>query len=217
MSLLNQHLPVLPVAIPMMAAALMVMLRDKRRHYKLLIAFSSLLAQLFCAVYLLLLADGTLDPIWPQSVGVYLLGDWPAPFGIVLVVDRLAAFLLVLTNVLAFCCWFYSLARWDRVGVHFHSLFQLLLMGLNGAFLTGDLFNLFVFFEVLLAASYGLMLHGSGAARVSAGLHYIAVNHKGNKGVFMARSPRRATGTSPWLPSLQNRTGQSAGRYQSTR
>ena len=108
MSLLNQHLPVLPVAIPMMAAALMVMLRDKRRHYKLLIAFSSLLAQLFCAVYLLLLADGTLDPIWPQSVGVYLLGDWPAPFGIVLVVDRLAAFLLVLTNVLAFCCWFYS-------------------------------------------------------------------------------------------------------------
>src|SRR3546814_14583191 len=49
-------------------------------------------------------------------------------------------------------------------------------MGLNGAFLTGDLFNLFVFFEVLLAASYGLALHGSGARRVSAGLHYIAVN-----------------------------------------
>src|SRR3546814_1338907 len=49
-------------------------------------------------------------------------------------------------------------------------------LGLNGAFLTGDLFNLFVFFEVLLAASYGLALHGSGARRVSAGLHYIAVN-----------------------------------------
>ena len=46
-------------------------------------------------------------------------------------------------------------------------------MGLNGAFLTGDLFNLFVFFEVLLAASYGLVLHGSGALRVKAGLHYI--------------------------------------------
>ena len=49
-------------------------------------------------------------------------------------------------------------------------------MGLNGAFLTGDLFNLFVFFEVLLAASYGLVLHGSGPLRVKAGLHYIAVN-----------------------------------------
>ena len=60
--------------------------------------------------------------------------------------------------------------------MHFHSLFQFLLMGLNGAFLTGDLFNLFVFFEVLLAASYGLLLHGSGVARVSAGMQYIAVN-----------------------------------------
>ena len=53
--------------------------------------------------------------------------------------------------------------------MHFHALFQFLLMGLNGAFLTGDLFNLFVFFEVLLAASYGLLLHGGGAARVQRG------------------------------------------------
>ena len=68
------------------------------------------------------------------------------------------------------------MARWDRRGQHFHSLFQFLLMGLNGAFLTGDLFNLFVFFEVLLAASYGLALHGSGTLRVRAGLHYIAIN-----------------------------------------
>jgi len=70
----------------------------------------------------------------------------------------------------------FSLARWHRVGVLFHPLFQFLLMGINGAFLTGDLFNLFVFFEVLLAASYGLALHGSGSARVIAGLHYIVVN-----------------------------------------
>jgi multicomponent K+:H+ antiporter subunit D len=70
----------------------------------------------------------------------------------------------------------YATARWDRRGQHFHSLFQFLLMGVNGAFLTGDLFNLFVFFEVLLAASYGLALHGSGALRVRAGLHYIAIN-----------------------------------------
>ena len=57
----------------------------------------------------------------------------------------------------------FSLARWQRAGPRFHSLVQFLLMGVNGAFLTGDLFNLFVFFEVLLAASYGLALHGSGA------------------------------------------------------
>ena len=84
--------------------------------------------------------------------------------------------MLLLTSILAAASVVFSLARWHRAGAHFHSLFQFLLMGLNGAFLTGDLFNLFVFFEVLLAASYGLALHGSGAARVKAGLHYIVVN-----------------------------------------
>jgi len=78
--------------------------------------------------------------------------------------------------VLALALLPYALGRWQHRGGHFQPLLQFLLMGLNGAFLTGDLFNLFVFFEVLLAASYGLALHGSGARRVSAGLHYIAVN-----------------------------------------
>jgi multicomponent K+:H+ antiporter subunit D len=99
-----------------------------------------------------------------------------ASFGIVLVLDRLSALMLVLTSLLGLAALLYSLARWQRMGPHFHALFQFQLMGLNGAFLTGDLFNLFVFFEVLLAASYGLALHGSGVARVKAGLHYIAIN-----------------------------------------
>jgi multicomponent K+:H+ antiporter subunit D len=98
------------------------------------------------------------------------------PYGIVLVADRLAAMMLVLTGVLGLTSVLYATARWHRAGVHFHPLFQLQLMGLNGAFLTGDLFNLFVFFEVMLAASYGLLLHGSGRARVQSGLHYIAIN-----------------------------------------
>jgi multicomponent K+:H+ antiporter subunit D len=84
--------------------------------------------------------------------------------------------MVLLTSILGLAALCFSLARWHKVGSHFHTLFQLLLMGLNGAFLTGDLFNLFVFFEVLLAASYGLVLHGTGATRVKAGLHYIAVN-----------------------------------------
>jgi hypothetical protein len=97
-----------------------------------------------------------------RSIGVYLPGNWPAPFGIVLVVDHLSALMLVLTgsSASARCC---SPARWDSAGASFHALFQIQLMGLYGAFLTADLFNLFVFFEVLLAASYGLLLHGSGA------------------------------------------------------
>ena len=65
---------------------------------------------------------------------------------------------------------------WDTRGRHFHPLFQLQLMGLNGAFITGDLFNLFVFFEVLLVASYCLLVHGRGAERLRAGFHYVVVN-----------------------------------------
>src|SRR5690606_9711165 len=107
---------------------------------------------------------------------VYRIGDWPARFGIVLVVDRLSALMLLLTSVVALAALPAALGRWQQRGNYFQPLFQFLLMGLNGAFLTGDLFNLFVFFEVLLAASYGLALHRPGARRVSAGMHYIVVN-----------------------------------------
>src|SRR5690606_35263564 len=113
---------------------------------------------------------------YSAEIGTYLLGNWPPPFAIVLVLDRLSALMLVVTAGLGLAALVFGLARWHRAGPHFHSLFQLQLMGLNGAFLTGDVFTLFVFFEVMLAASYGLLLHGSGTARVRAGLHYIAIN-----------------------------------------
>lgn len=171
-----QHLPILPVAIPMLVGATMLLLRDSQRRARLALSLFSILIQILLAVTLLCLTSGLLPSNWPDGVGVYLLGDWPAPFGIVVVADRLAAIMLLLTSVVGAASWVYSTARWDRAGVHFHPLFQFLLMGLNGAFLTGDLFNLFVFFEVLLVASYGLMLHGSGQERVAAGLHYIVIN-----------------------------------------
>ena len=111
-----------------------------------------------------------------STMDVYLAGNWPAPYGIVLALDRLSAMMLVLTSTIALASSVFAAARWHRAGVHFHPLFQLQLMGLCGAFLTADLFNLFVFFEIMLAASYGLLLHGSGRARVQSGLHFIAIN-----------------------------------------
>ena len=110
----------------------------------------------------------------------YALGNWPAPFGIILVLDRLSALMLLLTAILALVVAVYAAAGWDRRGRHFHALFQFQLMGVNGAFLTGDVFNLFVFFEVLLIASYGLMLHGAGARRITEGLKYVAINLAGS-------------------------------------
>ena len=106
---------------------------------------------------------------------VYPLGGWQAPFGIVLVVDRLSALMLALTAIAVPVLW-YATAGWDVHGRYFHALFHFQLMGLSGAFVTGDLFNLFVFFEVLLIASYVLLLHGQGCQRFKAGLHYVVLN-----------------------------------------
>ena len=169
------HLIVMPIVLPLASAALMLLIDERNRSLRAAVNVASTLMLLGVAIALLRFAD-TPTANASGSVGVYLLGNWSAPFGIVLVVDRLSALMLVLTSILALAALMFSIARWHRVGVHFHVLVQFLLLGLNGAFLTGDLFNLFVFFEVLLAASYGLVLHGSGALRVKAGLHYIAIN-----------------------------------------
>ena len=128
------------------------------------------------AISIALLHAATNGP--PQ---LYRLGDWPAPFGIVLVLDRLSALMLALTSALALIVLAQAVATGrDRHGRRFHALWLFQLMGLNGAFLTGDAFNLFVFFEVLLIASYGLMVHGGGGPRIRAGLQYIAVNLLGS-------------------------------------
>jgi len=167
----SNHLVIAPIVLPLLVAALQLLVGEKRRRTVLALSVASCVALVLLAAALMLAvsADGVLG-------AVYRIGDWPARFGIVLVADRLSALMVLLTSVLALALLPYALGRWQHRGGHFQPLLQFLLMGLNGAFLTGDLFNLFVFFEVLLAASYGLALHGSGARRVSAGLHYIAVN-----------------------------------------
>ena len=176
MNAILRHLVVLPVVVPLVAGAMMFFLAEARRTARVTLAIASVLVQLAVAAGLLYLTSDAAPYIWPEGVGVYAIGGWPAPFGIVLVVDRLAAVMLTLGAIVALATLVYSVARWDKPGQPFHSLFQFLTMGLNGAFLTGDLFNLFVFFEILLAASYGLLLRGGGAPRVKLSLHYIVVN-----------------------------------------
>ena len=162
------HLIVAPVLLPLATAALLLVIANRRTQAG--VNLLSMVASLLLAAWLLAASGG--EP----AAAVYLPGNWPVPFGIVLVLDPLAAGMLLLAACAGLAALLFSLARWHRASVHFHPLLQLQLMGLDGAFLTGDLFNLFVFFEVLLAASYGLLLHGGGASRVRPGLHYIAVN-----------------------------------------
>jgi len=168
-STLLAHLTIWPILLPLVSAAVLLLLGDEHRRLKSLVNVTACLAGVLVAALVVWRADA-------DRLGVYLASNWEAPFGIVLVADRLAALMLLVTSIVGLCAALHAEGAWSRVGVYFHPLFQIQLMGINGAFLTGDLFNLFVFFEVMLAASYGLQLHGSGLPRVRSGLHYLAVN-----------------------------------------
>jgi multicomponent K+:H+ antiporter subunit D len=169
------HAPILPILIPFVAA-LLQLARENQRWQRGVGLLASVLL-LSATLWLLWLAD---DGV----LRVYALGGWPAPFGIVLVVDRLAAAMSVLVASLALPALLYATAGFDARGRHFQPLFQLQLMGLLGAFLTGDLFNLFVFFEVMLLASYALLAHAGGLARTRAGIAYVVLNLLGSS-VFL--------------------------------
>jgi multicomponent K+:H+ antiporter subunit D len=166
------HAAVVPVFLPFACAIVMMLVGERRRGGQ------RALNVLSCAA-LALVAFAAVAHVSSGTIEVYRVGNWSAPFGIALVLDRLGALMLALTATVAVASLAAAMTAepaWDTRGRHFHPLFQLQLMGLNGAFLTGDLFNLFVFFEVLLVASFGLLLHGRGEARLRAGMHYVAIN-----------------------------------------
>ena len=175
----HDHLIIGPILLPMAVAAAMLLIDERRRILKASLSLAAMAAILAMAL-VLLHESATGAAGGGDTARVYRLGDWAAPYGVVLVADRLSTLMVALTSVLGGLALIFALARWDRAGPRFHALFLTLIMGVNGAFLTGDLFNLFVFFEVLLIASYGLMLHGQGALRLKAGVAYVVVNIVGS-------------------------------------
>ncbi|MFO7804914.1 MAG: monovalent cation/H+ antiporter subunit D [Paracoccaceae bacterium] len=164
------HWLIAPVVLPALMAPFVVLAARNHISIQRVFSLAGVAAMIAIAIGLVIeTADGT--------IMLYQLGDWAAPFGIVLVGDRLSTMMVLLTALLAFFVLLYAIASgWDDRGWHFHSLFQFQLMGVMGAFLTGDLFNLFVFFEVLLIASYGLMIHSGGNRRMRAGVQYVLFN-----------------------------------------
>ena len=130
MSAVSQQLVILPVVLPLAAGGLMLLLDERRHRLKGGISLAAALCLLFLAAVLTVHAG-------ESPAFVYRLGDWPAPFGIVLVADRLSALMVLLAAMLGAAALLFSLARWHRGGPHFHSLVQFLLAGLNGTFLTG--------------------------------------------------------------------------------
>ncbi|ALM51600.1 monovalent cation/H+ antiporter subunit D [Halomonas huangheensis] len=167
------HLIVLPVVLPLAAAVVLLLPRNGNATFKRFLSLVATLALLLVSFLLVREADS-------GSVQYYALGNWQPPFGIVMVLDRLSALMVLVTALLAVGCVVFACGGDDEKGSNFHGLFQLQLMGINGAFLTGDLFNLFVFFEVLLLASYALLLHGGGKSRIQSAVHYAVLNLAGS-------------------------------------
>ncbi len=162
-----------PILIPLLGGIIQIFIGYAPISLRRTLALATTVLLLVSTVALLALAsDG--------SYRVYTFGNWAPPFGIVLVLDRLAALMLLMTAILAFFCHLFAIHKTDESSRQFHALFLFQLLGLNIAFLTGDLFNLFVAFEVLLIASYGLLMQGNGTKRTIPSLHYVVLNLAGS-------------------------------------
>ena len=169
-----QHLTSLPVLLPMLAGVILLMPpcgKSKKIRRFASVILSVLTFFVSVALLLKVQADG---------VQVYAIGNWSAPFGIVLVADPLSTLLVCLSSLLGVVCVLYASAGEDVKGSFFHPLVHFLIFGVNGAFVTGDAFNLFVFFEILLIASYALLIHGGDKKNTRAALQYVIMNLVGS-------------------------------------
>lgn len=169
---MSLHIVIIPILIPMIGGLLMLLPPFKGvSRYQLRRAGSIglIVAQLIASIILLKTVLG-------QGAIMYAVGDWQPPYGIILYADQVSAMLVLLTSFLGLGVILYSCAGTDREGKYFHPLLHFQMLGICGAFLTNDLFNLFVFFEVLLIASYTLVIHGGGKHRTAANVHYVTLN-----------------------------------------
>lgn len=167
------HLVVLAILVPMMTATTLLLWPTKSFAVRRLISFLGVAA-------LLLVLFRLSEHISEFGTLIYQLGGWSAPFGITLLADRATLLFLWVTGFLALAAVLFAMRGEDGKGRRFHALFHFQLMGINGAFVAADLFNLFVFFEVLLIASYSLLMHGVGKQRTRAALHYVILNLMGS-------------------------------------
>jgi len=169
---MSVHLVILPILIPLIGGLLMLLppfAGPAKYQYRRVAAFALFIAQITTSIALM-------QMVMQNDGMLYAVGDWQPPFGIILYADQLSAMLVMLGSFLGLGVTLYSFAGSDREGKYFHPLIQFQLLGIYGAFLTNDLFNLFVFFEVLLIASYTLLMHGEGKQKTAANMHYVILN-----------------------------------------
>ena len=161
---------VLPILVPLATAAVLI-LAPSRPLVQRVIAMVGAVGQLLAALALFVTVE-------QSGIQVLQVGDWAAPFGITLVADLLAALLVVAVGVVGVAVSAAAFAGVDprRESSGYHALVQILLMGVAGAFLTGDFFNLYVAFEVMLVASFVLMALHRTSTQVEAAFKYVTIN-----------------------------------------
>jgi len=160
---------VLPLVIPLTTAA--ISLLAGRLPLQRFLAVASTAALLGSGIALL-------SFVWTNGICATHMGQWPAPFGITLVADLFSAIMVVLAGLIGLAVAVYSLATIDapRESFGYYPLLHMLLLGVCGAFLTGDLFNLYVWFEVMLMASFVLMVLGGEKSQLRGGIKYVTLN-----------------------------------------
>lgn len=164
------NLVALPILIPLFSAILALFAKPYPRVQKT--------AAIAGAVAKLVVASALMLAVKDGDILVLQLGSWPAPFGITLVVDALAALMLLITALTTLAVAVYSLADIDaaRVRYSYYPLLHIMIMGVNGAFLTGDVFNLYVWFEVMLISSFVLMTLGGERPQMEGAVKYVTLN-----------------------------------------
>lgn len=161
---------VLPILMPMLAGILLIFFNRQQGVQKWLSGSISLLG--------ILLSAYVVQNVYINGIQTLEIGGWEPPFGIVLVADMFSSLLVLTTNIIVFTCLLFSYQSIGRdEGKHyFYPGVMFLLTGVSGAFLTGDIFNLFVFFEVMLMASYFLIVHGGTKIQLRESIKYILIN-----------------------------------------
>lgn len=160
----------LPILIPL-ATAITAMFLGRSFRGKVVVSLAGGGATFASAILLL-------RAVWSHGPIVHAMGGWPPPFGIILVADLLSSGIVVLSSGVALAALCYSVGYVEEEGqrLAYHPLFHLLMMGIHGAFLTGDIFNLFVFFEILLISSYALVAFAGEDYQLEASLKYATIN-----------------------------------------
>ncbi len=164
------NIVILPILLPLIVGVVLLLFA-KNLKVQRLISGVTVFALLGLSLYIAHI-------VYYDGIQTLELGNWQAPFGIVLVADLFAALMVILTSIVGLACLFFGFQTLseERQKAYFYPFYFFLLTGVNGAFLTGDLFNLFVFFEVMLISSYILIVHGGTKYQLRESLKYVIIN-----------------------------------------